>query len=113
MFSSQVSKHEMNFYLKTIYWKDVLFVKISVIISNHFNVLSEEKKNWLSSFLLDVSHCEFPRPPPRQATALTTLPLTCGDRPMREASVPHALCGPGHFPLTRTQHLLPLSPLPS
>lgn len=49
MFSSQISKHGMEFYLETRYWENVLFTEISLIISNHFNVLSEEKHNWLSS----------------------------------------------------------------
>ena len=51
----------MEFYLETTYWENVLFTEISLIISHHFNVLSEEKKNnWLSSLLLEVSHCESP-----------------------------------------------------
>ena len=59
MFSSQISKHGVEFYLETRYWESVLFTEISLIISNHFNVLSEDKNNWLSSSLLEVSHCEF------------------------------------------------------
>lgn len=63
MFSSQVSKHEMKFYLKTIYWKNVLFMKISVIISNHFNVLSEEKKKLAQQLSLGCEPLCFPALP--------------------------------------------------
>ena len=58
MFSSHISKCGTEVYLETVYWENVLFMEISLIISSHFNVLSEEKNNWLSSFLLEVSHCE-------------------------------------------------------
>ena len=44
MFSSLISKRGMEFYLETAYWEDVLFTEISLIISHHFNVLSEGKK---------------------------------------------------------------------
>lgn len=39
---SQISKYEMEFYLDIIYWENILFTEISIIINNHFNVLSEE-----------------------------------------------------------------------
>ena len=50
MFSSLISKRGMEFYLETAYWEDVLFTEISLIISHHFNVLSEGKKNGSAAF---------------------------------------------------------------
>lgn len=64
-FSSQISKHGMEFYLDTIYWGNTLFMEIGIIMNHHFNVLSKGGKNGLSSFLLEVSHCEFPLPQDR------------------------------------------------
>lgn len=43
MFSSQISKHELEFYGETIFWENILFIEICIIISNHFSILSEEK----------------------------------------------------------------------
>lgn len=48
---SQISKHEMEFYLDIIYWENILFTEISIIINNHFNVLSEGKKKKLAQQL--------------------------------------------------------------
>ena len=87
MFSSPISKRGMEFYLETAYWEDVLFTEISLIISHHFNVLSEGKKKWFSSFLLEVSHCEsspFPwdKPLCREARRLPVQP-NLRERPSR------------------------------
>lgn len=59
----------MEFYLETTYWENVLFTEISLIISHHFNVLSEEKKiigsaafSWRSAIVSpppspETNHC--------------------------------------------------------
>lgn len=52
MFSSPISKRGMEFYLETTYWEDVLFTEISLIISHHFNVLSEGKKKMVQQLSL-------------------------------------------------------------
>lgn len=102
MFSSQISKREMKLYLETIYWENILFTEISIIISNHFDALSEEEKNWLSSatFSWRSATMSFLSLPASQATAQINLPVTCADNPERPAMLP-ALCGPGQFPLPR------------
>lgn len=110
MFSSLISKRGMEFYLETAYWEDVLFTEISLIISHHFNVLSEGKK-MVQQLSLGGQPLWVLLPPLRQATVQRSLPVTCTTQPTREAIMPTALCGQGSFLLPRTWHFLPSSPL--
>lgn len=43
MSSSQIPKHEMKFYVEIIFWENILFVEICIIIGDHFSIQSEEK----------------------------------------------------------------------
>lgn len=42
MFSSPISKHEMEFYVETIYWGDILFMEICII--SNILVYCQKKK---------------------------------------------------------------------
>lgn len=102
----------MEFYLDIIYWENILFTEISIIINNHFNVLSEGKKKKLAQQLsLGGQPSWVSLPPPTQAIAQINQPVTCADKPAREASMPPACtvwsC-PGH---NNTFSHYPLSPL--
>lgn len=74
MFSSPISKHEMEFYVETIYWGDILFMEICIISNNHFSVLSEEKI---------IGSAAFPRRSAIMSSTPTRFPETghCSDKP--------------------------------
>lgn len=107
---SQISKHEMEFYLDIIYWENILFTEISIIINNHFNVLSEGKKK--------TGSAAFPWRPAIVSCPPSPYTGHCTDKPAsylcRQTCKrgQHATCMHGVV-LPRTEHLLPLSPLPS
>lgn len=65
MFSSQISKHEMEFHLEAIYWENTLFLEISMLINHHFNVLSEEEKMGSAAFSWRSDIMSFPPSPIR------------------------------------------------
>lgn len=99
MFSSQISKSEMKLYLETVYWENILFLEISIIISNHCNALSEEEKNCLGSatFSWRSATVSFLSLPASQATAQINRQLPVQTTQRGQACPLHCV-GQGNFP---------------
>lgn len=117
MFSSQIPKHEMKFYVETIFWENILFTEICIIIGNHFSIQSEEKIIGSAAFS-GRSAIVSPLLPETQWPLLRhrhSGRYLCGqiDRSMGGAGSPPVPRSPGSFPCPghNTFPLCPPSPL--
>lgn len=111
MFSSQIPKHEMKFYVETIFWENILFMEICIIIGNHFSIQSEAKIIGSAAFSGRSATVSFPSFPRRHCSEKAAGYL-CGQIDERGR---HAACAAqsGAVSPARTEHLPPLSFLPS